>query len=138
MYKYKPDIRFTGAGYDEIDDSFGGLDDKLVRIVNDSAFNRLGKGALRNPSDIEVSPIATDKLAFIVRAWHETASPAGAIGRLHVQELVLRVRLDEENMFLTTEEDSSYLLTTREAFLVATIGGTAAFRSMILDPTREQ
>ncbi|MBI5906858.1 hypothetical protein HY857_02280 [Candidatus Saccharibacteria bacterium] len=43
--------------------------------------------------------------------------------------------MDKEDMYLTTEEDSSYRLTTREAFLMVTIGGTAMLMGALSNPT---
>lgn len=134
---YNPEIRFTGPEYDGIEHELGKLGQKLINIVNDHARNTLGKTAIPNPTDIEVTPHVLDEPKFLVRAWHETAAPAGMVGVLQRQEVELSLEADDENLFLTTDAESapSYPLTTREAFLITGVGAMATLRSMFADPT---
>jgi hypothetical protein len=136
---YKPEIHFNGPEYDGIESQLGNLSHKLVNIVNDHARNTRGKAGLSNPTDIEVTPHMLDEPKFLVRSWHETAAPAGMIGILQPQTIELRFDFSSEDLLLTTDAEASpsYLLTTREAFLITGIGVTAALRSIIANPTFE-
>lgn len=134
---YKPEIRFSGPEYDGIESELGKLGDKLVTIANDHARNTHGKAALQNPTDIEVTPHVLDEPKFLVRSWHETAAPAGKVGILQPQTIELHIESSAEDLFLTTDAEAapSYLLTTREAFLITGVGATAMYRSILSNPT---
>jgi hypothetical protein len=133
---YKPDIRFSDPEYAGLEHELGDLSSKLVVIVNDAAFNKRGKSALQNPSDIEITPLAIDEPKLIVRSWHETSAPAGKEGILQINETILSLEPFGEETMLTTEDQASYLLTTSEAMLMISVGGAALISSAMSTPNR--
>lgn len=123
-------VRLNAPELDGIEDELGGLADKLVTAANDRAYNRFGKTALRDPSDIEVTPAIIDEPVFIVRAWHETGS-AGSAGIVQSHDFTFRLATMREDMYISTDDETMYPLTTREAFLLAGIGGATMVKSII-------
>jgi hypothetical protein len=123
-------IRLNAPEFDGIEDELGGLADKLVTAVNDRAYNRFGKTALREPSEIEVTPTMIDEPVFVVRAWHETGTAVNA-GIVQEHDFTFRLKTMREDMYITTDDETMYPLTTREAFLMVGIGGATMIKSLI-------
>ncbi|HET7060134.1 MAG TPA: hypothetical protein VFH99_02350 [Candidatus Saccharimonadales bacterium] len=123
-------VRFNEPALDGIDNELGGLADKLVTAVNDRAYNRFGKTALRDPSDIEITPAAIDEPVFVVRAWHQTGAAHNA-GIVQPQDFTFKLAAMREDMYMSTDDETMYPLTTREAFLLVTVGGLSMLRSVL-------
>ncbi len=123
-------LRINAPELDGIEDELGGLRDKLLSMVNDRAYNRFGKRALRDPSDIEITPAMIDEPVFVVRAWHETDTP-GAAGVVQEHDFSFKLKPMREDAYMSTDDEKMYPLTTRETFLLVSIGGFAMIKSMI-------
>lgn len=124
-------VRFNAPELDGIENELGDLTDKFVIAVNDRAYNRFGKTALRDPSDIEITPAAIDQPIFVIRAWHQTGT-AGNAGIVQAHDFTFRMATMREDMYMSIEDETMYPLTTREAFLLVTIGGLTMLKSTIL------
>jgi len=122
-------VRFNAPEADAIKEELGGLSDKLVGAVNDRAYNIYGKTALRDPSEIEITPAVLDKPVFVVRAWHETGNDDN-VGIVQAHDFTFRLKAMREDVYIATEDETMYPLTTREAFLLARIGGLTMIRSL--------
>ena len=124
-------VRFNAPELVGIEDELGGLNEKLTTIVNDRAYNTFGKTALRDPSDVEVTPAMIGEPVFVVRAWHETGG-AGNAGIVQAHDFSFRLAPLREDLYMLTDDEKMYPLTTREALLLVSVGGITMVKSMIL------
>lgn len=133
-------IKFGGPEYDGAEDHLGTFADKLVLIINDIAQKRLGNEAFQKPTDIEITPVVIeDDRFFIVRAWHETAAPDGAVGVLQPIEATFDLVVDEANAYFhNREEATNYRLTTVETMTLHGLGGFAATHDTLSSPMNQQ
>ena len=123
-------VHLNAPELDGLADELGGLKEKFITVVNDRAHNTFGKIALRDPSDIEVTPAMIDGPVFVMRAWHETGGP-GTAGIVQEHDLSFRLKTMREEMYIATDDEMMYPLTTRESFLLVRIGGTTMLNSLI-------
>ena len=124
------DFRFSSPEYDEAVDRLGGLADKLRLIANEKASKKFGDNAIDNPTDIEITPAALEEPIFIIRAWHEIGK-ARKRAVMQAHDYSFRVVFEGEDVFMKTEEGNEYPLTTREAFLLVSLGGHALMSNFI-------
>ena len=124
-----PDIKFTDPCFEEqIKPELGGLVVKFNDMANDAARNRYGETSLTDPSDIELTPMTTeDGVSVIMRMWHQTSGARPAVLQSHDTALVMEFH--NEDAFLHTEKGLTYLLTTREAFLIQSLAAHAVMHA---------
>lgn len=130
------EIKFSSIEYRGAEEELGGLADKLVTVANDQAIEKFGKTALMDPSDIEITPAVLEEPFFVIRAWHQTANDLNP-GIIQNHDFSLSLTFEGEDMFIKTESDSLYPLTTREAILLCGLGGAAIINTIFAHDAAE-
>lgn len=131
------DIRFIGPEYDGAEKELRELADKLTTIADDTAVNKFGETALKNPTDIEILPVFIDEPLFIINAWHESGS-SEYHGRFQVHDFSLRTCLEDENVYLATEDNRKYPVSTRETLVLMGLSNIAVINTLLHNHNSEQ
>ena len=124
------DVHFSDK---QMSDTFGpqlgNLAAKIALSCDDDARNVFGKTYFPRPSTVELTPYINSadgsQPEIVVRAWHETGIPGkSAVFQMH--DTVVEMTLSDEDAFLSNKDtNTSYPLTTREAFLLRDISTMA-------------
>ena len=131
--KEQPEVVFTDPQMHEIfTPEMGKFANKIMHICNDAALSEFGKEYFPNPSVVELTPyINTTDMPYpeiIVRAWHETGVKGkSAVFQKHDSALSLTF-VGEDAYVVNKDSNSTYVLTTREAFLMGSFASFAAAR----------
>lgn len=132
------DIRFVGPEYDGAEKELRELAGKITTITDDMAVNKFGETALKNPTDIEISPVLTvDEPVLVINAWHGTGSSEDP-GRFQVHDFILKTRLEGENVYLETEDGRLYPVSTRETLLLIGLADIAIINTLLHTRDSEQ